>query len=373
MVKQGRIRYNDSICRHKKENIKKIMSEYISFLKNGSISGGKRVICIGSACKDIFFPTAEGKIIKTPGDLLSQEKIQFELGAKYKVEERYETLGGCAANVASGLSKLELDVSCYSHIGNDDVADWIVGELEKNNVDINLVARDEKEISDLSAIIVDKKSGDRVIFSNQKANAQLKIVPDQILSAEWFFIGDLHGGWEEHLDAIIETAQEKKIKVAYNPRQANIHDNVEKVIQVASFSEVLFVNKDEAIEIASRMEKEFSKTDLNSEEFLLKELKKLEAAVIVITDGKRGAWATDGEKIVFAEGLVVPAVDSTGAGDAYSSGFLAGYINGRELSECLQWGIVNSASVVQFFGGTGGLLGEKDIVKQAESIKAEEK
>jgi sugar/nucleoside kinase (ribokinase family) len=243
--------------------------------------------------------------------------------------------------------------------------------LEKNAVGIDLVTRDEKTISDLSAIIVDRESGERVIFSNQKANGKLEIVPENIAETEWIFIGDLHGVWEDHLDAIIGVAQEKKIKIAYNPRQANIHDNVEKIIQAASFSEILFVNKDEAIEIASRMEKGFSAEELNSEEFLLKELKKLEARIVALTDGRRGAWATDGEKTFFAKGLVVPAVDSTGAGDAFSSGFMAGYINEKSLEECLQWGIANSASAVQFYGGSEGLLDEEIIQKKIREVSVE--
>ena len=43
----------------------------------------KTVICIGASTQDIFFPTAEGKIIETPEDVTSQRKIAFELGAKY--------------------------------------------------------------------------------------------------------------------------------------------------------------------------------------------------------------------------------------------------------------------------------------------------
>ena len=93
-----------------------------------------KIICIGSACKDVFFPTSEGRIVETPDEILSQKKIEFELGAKYKIEDRYEALGGCAVNVAVGLARLGTQVSCYSHIGNDHIADWILVELKKNNV-----------------------------------------------------------------------------------------------------------------------------------------------------------------------------------------------------------------------------------------------
>ncbi len=325
------------------------------------------VICIGSACKDVFFPTTEGKIIETPKDILSKQKIEFELGAKYKIEDRYEALGGCAANTAAGLARLGIDAMSYAHIGNDNIADWILDELRKNKVGVDFVSKDDNLSSDMSAIIVDKNSGERVIFSNQKANGNLKIIPEKISGAEWIFVGDLHGNWQKHLDLIFETARENKIKLAYNPRQINIHDDAKKVVEKIFGSEVLFLNKDEAIEIVlaeNSGQKTADSKQMDDEKYLLQELKKLGARIVVITDGVRGAWASDGEKMVFVSGIKVPAVDSTGAGDAFSSGFLGAYIKGKNLEECLKWGIANSSSEVQFYGAIEGLLSEEEILKR---------
>lgn len=324
----------------------------------------KQIICIGSACKDIFFPTAEGVIMETPEDLMAQEKIAFELGAKYKIENRYEALGGCAANVASGLAKLGIDVSCYSHIGNDYIAGWIVDNLKKNGVDTELVTRDQELPSDMSAIIVDQKSGERVIFSNQRANGQLEIVPEKIRDAQWFFIGDLHGDWEEDLAVIVSVAKNNNIKLAYNPRQANIHDNVKKVLEIIPHCEVLFLNKDEAVEILSGYKSDYSLDNLKNEEFLVKELNNLGAKTIVVTDGVRGAWAYSGSDLEFVPGKKVDAVDSTGAGDSFASGFLAAHLKGKTLKECCHWGIANSSHEVQFYGAIEGLLTEEEILEK---------
>jgi ribokinase len=322
-----------------------------------------KIICIGSACKDVFFPTGEGRIIETPDEILSQKKIEFELGAKYKVEERYEALGGCAANVAAGLARLGVSVGCYSHIGNDKNADWILSELEKNNVETELVTKDEKISSDMSAIVVDKNSAERVIFSNQKVNAKLEIIPDKISSAEWIFIGDLHGNWQNDLDVILAVAKENKINLAYNPKQSQIHDDAKKIAEIIAGTAVLFLNKDEALEILSQLG-DFSKENLENENFLVQELKKLGAEIVVITDGVRGAWASDGEEVLFVPGRVVNAVDSTGAGDAFASGFLGAYFKEKPLKECLDWGITNSSSSVQFYGAIEGLLDEERILEK---------
>ncbi|HAI74109.1 MAG TPA: hypothetical protein DCS28_04085 [Candidatus Moranbacteria bacterium] len=326
-----------------------------------------KIICIGSACKDVFFPTAEGKIVETPEDILSKQKIEFELGAKYKIEDRFEALGGCAANVAVGLARLGISTECYAHIGNDYIADWILNELQKNKVETNLISKDKNFTSDMSAIVVDKKTGERVIFSNQKANGNLKIIPEKIEGAEWIFIGDLHGNWQRHLDLIFNVAQKHKIKLAYNPRQINIHDDSKKVIEKIVGTEILFVNKDEAIEIILSV----NNKKIDDEKYLLQELKNLGAKIVVITDGARGAWANDGEKTFFASGLKVSAVDSTGAGDAFCSGFLGARIKGKNLEECLKWGIINSSNEVQFYGAVDGLLNEDEIIKLVDGIKVE--
>jgi sugar/nucleoside kinase (ribokinase family) len=324
-----------------------------------------KIICIGSACKDVFFPTDEGKIVETPKELLSQKKIEFELGAKYKIEERYEVLGGCAANVAVGLARLGIEASCYSHIGNDQVADWILAELRKNNVGTELITKDTKLPSDMSAVVVDKGSADRIIFSNQKVNGKLEIVTEKISSADWFFIGDLHGDWQEHLGAILGIAKKNNIKLAYNPKQIQIHDNVKKIVELISGTQVLFLNKDEALEILSQTGK-FSAEKLDDENFLLQELIKLGAKVVALTDGVRGAWATDGKETTFVPGRKVAAVDSTGAGDAFASGFLGVYLKEKTLKNCLDWGIANSSHEVQFYGSIEGLLDEEAIERAME-------
>ncbi len=324
-----------------------------------------KVICIGSACKDIFFPTSEGIVADTPEDLTAQKKISFELGAKYKIKDRYESLGGVAANVACGLARMGISSGTHAMIGDDVSGDWIKKEFEKHDVDTELVVVENDYPSDMSSIIVDVKSGDRVIFSNQKANGELKINLEELKKSEWVYIGDLAGDWASKLDKIFESG----VRVAYNPRYTFIRENVQKMIESLGHADVLFVNKDEAIETISHLEEKFSEDESNDEIFLIKKLHDLGAKVIALTDGERGAWAYAGESIFHAEAQKVEAIDSTGAGDAFSSGFLAGYIKGEGLEDCLRRGIVNGAGVVQAYGGVAGLMSEDEIRERAKLIE----
>lgn len=335
-----------------------------------SAVGREKVICIGSACKDIFFPTSAGIVTETPDDLMSQKKISFELGAKYKIENRYESLGGVAANMGSGLSRLGVKAACYSHIGDDDMADWIKQELEKNGVSTKLISHEKNSPSDLSAIIVDAKSGDRVIFSNQKANSRMEIIPEKLKDAEWFYVGDLHGNWEEDADNIIQIAKKNKIKIAINPRQINIHENVKKIIEIIKSSDVVFLNKDESIEVLSGLGKGFSQEELNDEAFLLKKMHELGPSVLAITDGIRGAWGYDGKDMRYISAIEEHPIETTGAGDAFASGFFGAYLKEKTLEECLKWGAANAGSSVKFHGGVEGLLKEEGILEKIKGLEA---
>lgn len=317
-----------------------------------------KIICIGSICKDIFFPTSEGTVTETPDDLLCQKKIAFELGAKYKIEERFETLGGCAGNVAVGLSRLGMEVASYGIVGDDETGGWIRSELEKNGVETELIETLEGGKSDLSAIVVDSETGDRVIFSNQKVNGELIVDKGKLEDVEWFFIGDLHGEWEDNLDRIFEFAKDEEVGIAFNPRQSNIHDNPQKVLDMIPGTDILILNKDEAMELVSVSDASISKEKLESEEFLVNEFLKLGAKVAVVTDGERGGWAGNGKEFSHSDAEKVEAVDSTGAGDACSSAFIAAFLKGKDLKECLFWGVRNGASVVRHYGAIEGLLAE---------------
>lgn len=327
------------------------------------------IICIGSACKDIFFPTEEGNISETPDDLMSQKKITFELGAKYKIEKRYEALGGVAANVACGLARLGIDAACYSNIGDDYISAWIKDQLSENKVDISLITNSLNTSSDLSSIIVDKNTGERVIFTNQPANSLLEIDGKKLKKARWFFLGDLHGDWEADLEKIVDLSKRNNIKIAINPRQVNIHDNPKKVLEIISSCNIVFINKDEAIELLNNSDNNYASDDLNDENFLIKNIIQLGPEVVAITDGKRGAWAGDKEKIFNTQIIKVNAVETTGAGDAFSSGFLAAYLKDKKIEECLKWGIANSCKSVEHYGAIEGLLNEENIASIIGNIK----
>lgn len=328
------------------------------------------VICVGSSSKDIFFPTDEGVIIETPEDITAKQKIAFELGGKYRVRDRYEAVGGVAANVSCGLARLGYTVAAYSCLGDDEIGRFVLDSFRKERVVTDLITTFQDAKTDLSAIIVMTQNGERTIFHNRDANERLVVDQKKLRQTQWLFVSALNGDWKKNFSTILEAQKEYGLKFALNPGQHNIKEDARHIFEILRTVDVLLLNKDEAIELLLQSEARPTPDELNDELFLLEKLHAAGAKVIGMTDGKRGSWGYDGNEYWFCPIYTRAGVlDSTGAGDAFGSGFFAAHMAGAPLSRALQYGIANSGSVVGFYGAIDGLMIRADIENLIEKIE----
>ena len=116
-------------------------------------------------------------------------------------------------------------------------------------------------------------------------------------------------------------------------------------------TEIFFCNKEEAQEILKTKEQDIPT--------LLRMIRELGPNIPVITDGPNGAYTVDTDDQAWFMPMYpdpAPPVDRTGAGDSFSSTFTSAIILGKDPSEALSWGPINSMSVVQYIGAQEGLL-----------------
>jgi ribokinase len=119
-------------------------------------------------------------------------------------------------------------------------------------------------------------------------------------------------------------------------------------------TEIIFVNKEEAEELVG------DSTDTSD---LIRRLHALGPRYVVITDGKNGSFGSNGIHSYFLPIFPMPAIETTGAGDAFATGFLASLFHGNTLPEALRWGAANAGSVVGKIGPQDGLLKLKELRK----------
>lgn len=331
----------------------------------------KKIICLGSLSLDIFFPYEDIAILDTPHDALSKQKMLFEIGAKYRAEDRYDAPGGCAVNVAQGLARLGHAPSLIATLGKDGLGESLLKEIEKENVDTSMVSKKEEYKTDLGIIVIDKKTGERTIFYNRDANEHIDFSRDMFSSEVPVFLSGLYGDWKKEIIEIFQYAKEYNCPIYYNPSHNNIENDVVTVWESCLESEGVFLNKDEAMELFSRLEKKSSlsftldKERLQSEEYLASTLARNgRSRFVVITDGSRGAWVYDrsSDSVFRQEGKNIDVIkDSTGAGDSFTSGFLSAILHGKSIKTALRWGVLNATNVIKYYGAKEGLIFLKDI------------
>ena len=75
--------------------------------------------------------------------------------------------------------------------------------------------------------------------------------------------------------------------------------------------------------------------------------------LVVVKAGGQGAYAQSGERAWYSPALPVEVADTTGAGDSFNAGFLAGMIWGEPVETCLRYGnICGGLSVTQRGGAS---------------------
>ena len=94
---------------------------------------------------------------------------------------------------------------------------------------------------------------------------------------------------------------------------------------------------------------------------------------VVITDGPNGSYASQNGRLVTIPNYPDPAppVERTGAGDAFSSTFVAAIAAGESLETALAWAPINSMNVVQHVGAQKGLLTLDEIKQYLASAPAD--
>ncbi|MDF1498348.1 MAG: carbohydrate kinase family protein [Patescibacteria group bacterium] len=328
------------------------------------------IITIGGATRDITFITDKGKVIKTPENLTEQSLLAFEYGSKIRSEEVFFNFGGGSCNTAATFAKLGLNVAVNCRIGKDDDGESMKKNLKGMGIVTDLIQIDKQRKTGSSLVVVDKKDGDRVIFIYKGASDFLEVKEEEINQTKWIYLTSIAGNWQEDLEEINKAISNNNIKLAWNPGATQICAGKKELESVFKNTEILVINKDEAIELVGSDEKiKLNYNETTDPKILLNIIKKWGPKVIVITDGSEGAYAYDGKNVLYSLATSKIKIDSTGAGDAFGSALVAGYILNNNIETALKYGIINSGNVVSEYGAQNGILSKDEIKKRLEDVK----
>ncbi len=322
-------------------------------------------ITIGGATEDVVFYTNEGVLLKNKSDLLKQELLAFEQGAKVKVEKSLSFFGGGASNSAVNLANLGFETAIVANIGDGNRGKRILNNLKEKKVNISLVSIDKKNDSGFSFILNNGK--DRIIFAYRGSNDKLVLkreTVEKMKKGNNFYITSLSDDWYQVLKKVFSLNK----KVYWNPGLREISCGLNKISNFLNKTEVLMLNKDEALELVKNTEqfKRFKNSYLNNIRNLLKIIKEHGPKKVLITNGLKGAYFFDGDN--FYHQLVKTRkkrLDTTGVGDAFNSTFSAGLVLfSGDYKKSLEIANKNASSLVSIYGAQNGLINIKDLLNK---------
>lgn len=302
-----------------------------------------KILAIGKATQDVFLtsdefsPHMEGKVAYT----------HLPLGVKMEVDNIVFATGGNASNVAVTFARQGIHSSYMWTLGHDPASETVLQDLDREGVDTSRVVRDDKYRAGYSNILI-ATDGERTILNNRGVSTDASgkdLNLDAIKNVDWIYPTSLALGGIELLRVVVDKAEESGVKVMLNPAGPELAEP-KKLKALLPSIDVLCVNKEE---MQMLVEGE------TLEELVRKALHYVPVAIV--SDGPRGVVASDGKTIVTA-GMYedVPVVDRTGAGDAFASGFLSQWSQGKSLRESIVFGSANSTSVVTKYGAKEGIL-----------------
>lgn len=300
------------------------------------------ILTIGKATQDVFLKSSKSFTVH------EHKGVQYEqlpLGKKLDLDEVIFATGGNVTNAAVTFARQGLSSRYIWALGTEVASEAILNDLDKEGVETGGVVQSKKYRASYSTIFL-ANNGERTILNfrgTKLASDGHPLDLNAIEQADWVYLSAL--GDMKLLEKIITTAVRHDTKVMLNPAGAELKEK-SKLKALLDDVEVLSVNKEEAQQIVSGQ--------------TLEELVRHGShycPVVIVSDGPKGVMATDGKEIVRA-GMYedVPVLDRTGAGDAFGSGFLSQWSQGKSLADSIIFASANSTSVVTKVGAKEGIL-----------------
>lgn len=310
------------------------------------------IISIGSATRDFFLRSSLFKVVKDK-DFITGEAQCFAFGTKVELDDLAVTNGGGAANCAVTFARQGLKVAYLGKVGDDHSGKVILDSLKKEGIDVSLVKKVDK-IRTATSFVLLTEEGERTILNYNGAagtwreeDLPFELLIKQKYKPKWFLISSLRGNLDLYFK-LIGFARENGIKVATLLGQAELKHPAKTLAPILAGSNVFVLNRQEASQLTGVS---FDYKDKISHSLCL-----LTAGIGVVTDGQNGATVCDAKHFYQTSARKVNTVDTTGAGDAFASGFVAGLIGTNDIQKALGLAVDNSAAVVGKIGAQEGIL-----------------
>ena len=306
-----------------------------------------KVLSAGAAILDILMNVDDTFISHIDGDKGGMELVDsatIDSMIKEAGAETTKAPGGSAANTINGLAKLGMKTSLLGKVGRDEDGEFYKQSYENNGGDSsNFRYADVHTGRCLSLVTPDSERTMRTDLG-----AAMTMSPE-----DWgidAFKGCTHVHMEGYMlfnkpltDHVVALAKEANCTISLDLASFEVVNAMKEVLPalLTDYVDIVFANEDEA--------KAF--TGFDDPVKALNNLAEF-CTTSVVKVGKEGAFMQDRGQTVKVWANAVDAIDTTGAGDLWQAGFLYGFLQGKNLATCGEYGSILGAEVVQVMGAS---------------------
>ncbi len=316
---------------------------------------GLDVLAVGDVVTDAFIRLGkhEAEIDKDSRD--RHPLLCMTYGSKIPFEEAIIIPAvGNSANAAVASARLGLRVGFYSNVGDDQVGKDIIRALNRHDISTEYVHINHGMKSNYHYVLW--YGADRTILIKHE---DYKYAWPNITSYNkpaWIYLSSVGEAADGLHDEIADyLVQNTDVKLAFQPGTFQMKLGPQRLKKLYASTYLLACNLEEAQTITGQKS--------SNPASLIKKLHELGPSVVVVTDGPKGSYASNGDQLwsmpIYPD--PDPPLERTGAGDAYTSTFVAALARGENIPTAMAWGSINSMSVVQKVGAQAGLLTKHEI------------
>jgi ribokinase len=236
--------------------------------------------------------------------------------------------GGVGANCALAIAAWGIKVRLLGCVGHDRFGDQLLDTLRKTGVDVGSVQRSSRSLTGLLYINV-TPDGQRTFFGSRGANQFMDPRQDPASSllsctaAHLVGYSFLNAGPEKMARQILRQFHSRGKWVSFDVGMEPCKRIPQKILRLLPQVDLLFVSSEEAAVLTGQSNARKS----------FQQFRRAGAKEIVMKLGKRGCLISDGEILREIPSFAVRAVDSTGAGDAFTAVFLQARMRGWSALE----------------------------------------
>ncbi len=240
--------------------------------------------------------------------------------------------GGGVPNTGTALARLGVPVSVVGRIGDDNLGDYLKDALESEEIDTRWIKRDRNRKTSATMVIVDPDGERRFIhYIGANGNVRLDDIDADVIEnasilhiAYAYVLPGLDG---DPMTEILRNAKESGVITLLDTAWDTKEKWLDLIGPALRFVDYFMPNLAEARAL----------TGLEEPHDIAHRLIDLGVQTVVLKMNKAGCLAMDSShRTIECPAFPVNVVDTTGAGDAFNAGFMAGIWYGRSLVESLQ-------------------------------------